>query len=139
MDAVLLVRGLYEAYQARDFDLATRFLHPGAALDMPATAERLLGRDAIIGFQRDYPEPWGVMSVGRVLSDTEGASAEIGIVAPTGERFALAAFWSLHDELLHRGVEYWVTVGGELPPETRLASASTQAARKAWQERYRTY
>ena len=130
----MLVRGLYEAYQDRDFDRAAGFVHPRAVLDMPATAERLVGREAIIGFQRDYPEPWGVMTVGRVLSDTEGAAAEIGIIDPAGGRFALAAFWSSHEDLLYRGVEYWVTVGGELPPASRLSSVSTQAAQKAWRD-----
>ena len=58
MDATLLVRGLYEAYQDRDWELAATFLHQEAVLDMPSTAERLIGREAIISFQAAYPEPW---------------------------------------------------------------------------------
>jgi hypothetical protein len=47
VDATLLVRGLYEAYQDRDWELAATFLHQEAVLDMPATAERFFGREAI--------------------------------------------------------------------------------------------
>jgi len=61
VDAVALVRGLYESYQDRNWDSAATFLHRDAVLDMPSTAERLDGRDAVIAFQRDYPEPWGVL------------------------------------------------------------------------------
>ncbi|HEY5251557.1 MAG TPA: nuclear transport factor 2 family protein [Acidimicrobiales bacterium] len=55
MDAVAAVRGLYQAYQDRDRARATTFLHPDAVVEMPATAERLDGREAIIAFQRAYP------------------------------------------------------------------------------------
>jgi hypothetical protein len=85
-------------------------------------------------FQAAYPEPWGVMTLGRVLSDAEGAAAEVAIVDPAGQRFALAAFWRSQEGLLRRGVEYWVTVGAENPPPNRLLSRDTQAARKTWDE-----
>jgi hypothetical protein len=49
-----------------------------------------VGREAIIELERRYPEPWGVLTVHRVL-------------------------------------------GGESPPETRAESATTQAARAAWE------
>jgi hypothetical protein len=71
------------------------------------------------------------MTLGRVLSDAEGAAAELAIVDPAGQRFALAAFWRSQEDLLRRGVEYWVTVGAENP---RSLSLETQAARKAWDE-----
>src|SRR5262249_30088100 len=59
MAAAALVRELYEAYQRRDWSGAAGLLHADATLDMPATRERLSGREEVIGFQRDYPEPWG--------------------------------------------------------------------------------
>src|SRR5215211_3119736 len=100
-----LVRGLYERYQARDWSGAEELLHRDAELDMPATAERLTGRHQVIALQRNYPEPWGELRVLRVVAfDVE---------------FRCAAFWLVHMGLLHRGVEYWVTVGGEEPPPDR--------------------
>ncbi len=117
-----MVRRLYEAYQDRDWERAATLLHPDAVVEMPATAERLDGRDAIIAFQVGYPEPWGVLTVTRVLADPEGAAAEVGVVDPSGRRFALAAFWHVHQGRLHRGVEYWVDVGAAAPPPSRSST-----------------
>ena len=125
------VRALYEAYQDRDWARAATFLHPQVVVEMPATAERLEGQDAVIGFQRSYPEPWGVLAVRRVLADPEGAAAEVSVVDPEGRRFALAVFWGCRDGLLSEGVEYWITVGNE-PPPIRASSPATHAARRAW-------
>jgi ketosteroid isomerase-like protein len=132
MDAVDAVRGLYEAYQERDWVRASLFLHPEAVVEMPATAERLEGSEAVIAFQRAYPEPWGVMTVKRVVADGEGAAAEIGVVDPEGRAFALASFWCRRQGLLDRGVEYWVDIAGALPPASRASSPVTEAARRAW-------
>jgi ketosteroid isomerase-like protein len=112
-----LVRGLYERYQQRDWAGAAHLMHPAAQLDMPATGEHLVGRDQIIGLQENYPEPWGDLAVLRVVSEDSKhlAVAEFEIVSAAGV-FRCAAFWRTHQEKLHRGVEYWVTVGGEQPP-----------------------
>lgn len=119
MDAVAQVEALYTAYQARDWARAAGYLHPDAVVEMPATGERLDGRDGIIDWQRDYPEPWGVLTVRRALGGPADGAAEIEIVDPEGRRFAMAAFWRQRDGLLHEGVEYWVTVGGDTPPPER--------------------
>lgn len=119
MDAADQVNALYQAYQARDWERAAAYLHPDAVLDMPATDERLTGRDGVLAFQRDYPEPWGELTVRRVIGGEGQAAAEIEIVDPAGQRFANAAFWRQRDGLLHAGVEYWVTVGADAPPPGR--------------------
>jgi ketosteroid isomerase-like protein len=118
MAATDLVRKLYEAYQRRDWNGAAELLHLDATLDMPATRERLTSREEVIDFQRDYPEPWGDLTVLRVLGGADEACAEVEIVAAE-HTFRLAAFWSAEDELLRDGIEYWVTVGGEQPPSGR--------------------
>jgi ketosteroid isomerase-like protein len=118
MTAAELVRRLYEAYDARDWDAAAELVHEDAVLEMPATRERLGGRDRILGFQRVYPEPWGELAVLRVVGDGDTAAAEIEVVAPDA-RFRMAAFWRSGDGLLQDGVEYWITVGGEEPPAHR--------------------
>ena len=116
-DAAELVRSLYERYQDRDWAAAAGLLHPQAEVSMPATAEHLVGGDAVLALQVDYPEPWGDLTVLRVVGDPAAAPAvaEIEIAGPAGT-FRCAAFWDVRDGRLHRGVEYWVTVGGEEPP-----------------------
>jgi ketosteroid isomerase-like protein len=116
--AAELVRRLYQLYQARDWDAAGELLHTEATVEMPDTGERLVGRDGVISFQRSYPEPWGELSVLRVVGDAVTAAAEVEVVAPS-ETFRLAAFWHADDGLLRDGVEYWVTVGGSEPPAWR--------------------
>lgn len=132
MQSAELARSLYESYQRREWDAASALLHPAATLDMPATGERLAGREEVVGFQSRYPEPWGDLSVSRVVGgegDTSSVAVEVEVRA--GERsIAIAGFWEVSDGLLWRGVEYWVTVGGELPPpgrEHRLLGEPTLA------------
>ena len=119
MDATAQAEALYAAYQARDWARAAGCLHPDAVVAMPATGERLDGRDGVLDFQRSYPEPWGVLTVLRVLGGPQECAAEVEIVGPEGQVFRMAAFWRQRDGLLHDGVEYWVTVGSERPPPGR--------------------
>jgi ketosteroid isomerase-like protein len=118
MSAAELVGRLYEAYQARDWDAAAELVHEEAVVELPATRERLAGRAGVIGFQRSYPEPWGDLSVRRVVGEGDAAAAEIDVVAPDAT-FRMAAFWRAEGGLLRDGVEYWITVGGEEPPPNR--------------------
>jgi ketosteroid isomerase-like protein len=123
MTAGALVRRLYEAYDRRDWDAAAALLHADAVVEMPATAERLVGRAGVIAFQRAYPEPWGELRVLRVLEVAGEAAAEVEVAAP-GATFRLAALWRAHEGLLREGVEYWITVGGDDVPATRSRAAS---------------
>lgn len=118
-----LVRNLYERYQARDWSGAAALLHPKAQLQMPATDEHLVGRERVIALQRDYPEPWGELSVVRVVSDSIVTAAEIEIATAAGT-FRCAAIWTTQDGLLHGGVEYWITVGGDQAPPDRAVACS---------------
>ena len=90
-----MARALYAAYQDRDWARAETLLHPDAVVDLPATGERLAGRDQVLRFQREYPEPWGDLTVLRALGDGQSAAAEVEIRAPGGDVFRLAAFWVL--------------------------------------------
>ncbi len=97
---------------------------------MPATDERLLGREQIIRLQRDYPEPWGELRVLRVAGADGTAVAEIEIEA-SDARYRCAASWTVRDDLLHDGVEYWVTVGGEpVDPDRRPSRPAVEAPRE---------
>ena len=78
---------------------------------MLATSERLAGREEVIRFQREYPEPWGDLAVLRALGDARAAAVEVEVRAPDGV-FRMAAFWDVRDGLLARATEYWVDPGG---------------------------
>lgn len=121
-----LVRKLYEAYQARDWSAAEALLHPEVVVDMPATEERLVGREQLMRFNRDYPEPWGQMGVLRVVAGhADDAAAEVEVHAGA-EVLRMASFWASRDGLLCHGTEYWLRLGEEPPPER--ASYRTHAS-----------
>jgi len=115
MGSAQLVRQLYEAYQARDWQAAEAIVHPDAIVDMPATSERLAGRAQVVGFQRDYPEPWGDLAVLSVIESGSKAAAQVEVRAPDSV-YRMAAFWEVWDGLLWHGTEYWVTAGEAPPP-----------------------
>jgi ketosteroid isomerase-like protein len=127
MDAPDLARALYTAYQARDWARAQAYLHPDAEVDLPATSERLAGREEVIKFQRDYPEPWGDLAVVRAVGDETAAAVEVEVRAAAGV-FRMAAFWDVRDGLLARGTEYWVDPGGSPPPGRAAYPAAAPAA-----------
>jgi hypothetical protein len=132
VDPAEAVRALYQAYQARDWERARACLHQQAIVDLPASAERLADPAAIIDFHRGNPELWERIVVHRVYGDEIGAAAEVTARAADGQTPAFGAFWRTRDSLLHYGVEYWVTPGGQPPPASRAESAATLAARAAW-------
>ncbi len=132
MHTAALVRRLYEAYDARAWREAAELLALDATVEMPSTAERLVGRGEIVQFQAEYPEPWGRLTVLRVVDGGkdeavqgdvgEGeAAAELEIVNPEGTTWRVAAFWAARNGELYRGVEYFVQVGAEDPPAFRTA------------------
>jgi ketosteroid isomerase-like protein len=102
-----LVREMYEAFQRRDWDACEPLLHPKATYDAPRTAEHLEGGDSILEYMRTYPEPWGDISVLRVVADGDEAAAEIAVTGGHEGEFRLAAFWTAREGQLYRGVEYW--------------------------------
>jgi ketosteroid isomerase-like protein len=124
MTAADMARTLYTAYQARNWARAETLLHPDAVVDMPATGERLVGREQVLRFQREYPEPWGELTVLQALGDASSAAAEVEIRAPGGDVFHMAAFWTVRDGLLASGTEYWVDPGGRPPPGRTAYSAA---------------
>lgn len=52
-----LDRAIYFAYPDRHWEGAATLLHLRAVVEMPGTVGRLKGREAVIAFQRAYPEP----------------------------------------------------------------------------------
>jgi ketosteroid isomerase-like protein len=106
-DAGALVRSLYEAYGRRDWDACAQLLHPDAVYELPRTGERIEGGPAVLDYQREYPEPWGELSVVRVIADADEAAAEISVRGGREGDFRMAALWTVRDRRLWKGVEYW--------------------------------
>jgi ketosteroid isomerase-like protein len=97
---------------------ADALLSDDAQVAMVATGETLNGRDEVIRFQRAYPEPWGRITLLTVIGDDRAAAVEFDVRGEAG-LFRCAALWQAADGRLVEGTEYWVTPGGETPPQTR--------------------
>jgi ketosteroid isomerase-like protein len=110
-----IVRQLYAAYQARDWPASQPLLHPDVTVEVPSSGDLLTSREELMSFNRDFPEPWGDMTVQAAFSNgTDRAAAEITVNEEGQLAWRMAAFWQLKDGLLWRGTEYWVRAR---PPE----------------------
>jgi len=119
VDAAEVVGGLWRRIQARDWEGVAALIAPGAVVDWPASAERIVGRANYVAVNREYPEGWEirvlriVASGDQVVSEVEVPHAELGAV------FRAASFWTVTDGQITGGTEYWTSVGAETVPAWR--------------------
>lgn len=120
-----VVRTLWERIQGRDWTGARALLAEDVQVEWPATRELISGADNFISVQSEYPEGWRI----RVLSVVQEGDTVVSEVEVPHEGlgvFRAASFWTVRGGLIARGREYWVTVGGETPPDWRRAFATVQ-------------
>ena len=91
-DAGELVRQLYEAFQRRDWETCAPLIHPEATYDTPRTGEHVEGGDAILDYQRNYPEPWGDLAILRIVAEGDEAAAEIEVTGGREGEWRMTAF-----------------------------------------------
>ena len=96
-----------------------------AVIEWPASRERLAGRDNIIAVNREYPEGWSI-KVMRIIAEDDHVAAEVEVPHTELGLFRVAGFYTVRDDEILRGTEYWTTVGADEPP----------AGRARWVERY---
>ncbi len=109
-----VVRGLWERFEARDWDGASEILDLDVVVDWPASRERMVGRENVIGLNSGYPEPWGHIAVLRVFESGDQVAAEIRIDAEDAKYFC-AGFYEVREGHVVQATEYWVTEGGQEP------------------------
>jgi SnoaL-like domain len=115
--AVGTVRALWERIEARDWNGARELLADDMVCRWPHSDERFEGADAFIAMNRAYPEGWRITVID-VAPIPGGAVSRIR-VDQAGTSFHAASFFAVRDGLIQEGLEYWVTVGQEQPPEWR--------------------
>jgi ketosteroid isomerase-like protein len=112
-----VVRALFERMEARDWDGARATLADDAVVDWPHSGERFPDADSFIGMQRAYPEGWHI-EVQRVVEQAPVVVAEVR-VTHDDQVFHCIGFYEIDGGRIAGGTEYWVTAGGEEPPEWR--------------------
>ena len=118
MEPSEVVQALWQRFQDRNWTGAAELVAPDAVYDWPASRERIVGRDNIIGVNREYPEGWSI-NVLRVLADGEQVAAEIEVPHVDLGLFRAASFYTVRGGQIAGATEYWTTVGADEPPADR--------------------
>ena len=120
MDAVDVVRGFYEAMQARDWTRAGTFLAKNIEVRWPASKERFVG-NGFLDMQQAYPDGW-TLTVQETMAQKDRVVARVS-VDQDGWRFWCTGFYRIRGDKIADADEYWVTEGGDAPPEWRTKFA----------------
>lgn len=120
-----VVRTLWGRIQGRDWAGARALLADDVQVDWPATRELICGADNFISVQSEYPEGWSIRVL-RVVQQGDTVVSEVEVLHAGLGVFRAASFWTVRGGLIVSGREYWVTVGGDIPPEWRREFATLQ-------------
>ena len=109
-----VVRGLWEAMQARDWAGAADLVDQDAVVEWPVSRERMIGRDNYVAVNREYPEGWEIRVL-RVIGAGDQAASEVEVLHGTLGVFRAASFWTVSDGRVTRATEYWTGFGADEP------------------------
>ncbi|WP_052850977.1 nuclear transport factor 2 family protein [Streptomyces avicenniae] len=122
MDTAQVVHEFWDRMGARDWDGLRALLADDVVVDWPASGERFVGPDNVIGVNEAYPLGWSitVLSVvadgGSVVSEVEVPHEDLGV-------FRVASFWTVRDGRIVNGREYWTGLGTDPAPAWRARFA----------------
>ena len=117
-----VVRELWNRIAACDWPGVRALLAPDLRVVWPASGEVFLGAANFVAVQAEYPEGWAIRIL-RLVADGETVVSEVEVPhEQMGGTFRAASIWTVRDELVVAGTEYWVTIGQDEAP--------------AWRERY---
>jgi ketosteroid isomerase-like protein len=100
-----VVLGLWRAFDARDWDAASASLHEDVVVDWPVSAERIRGRENVLGVNRHYPGDWTI-SVRRTVAEGDEVVTHVA-VRLGGQTHHALSFYRLRDGRIASAVEWW--------------------------------
>ena len=95
----------FETMGARDWDGFSSVLAADVVYEMPQTAERITGREALVTFNREYPGDWR-LSLTRLLVDGEKAAGSMNFTVGEEEMVGLV-YLELADGVIVRVTDFW--------------------------------
>jgi ketosteroid isomerase-like protein len=113
-----VVRALWNRIQDRDWVGVGELVAEHAVIEWPASRERIIGRDNFVAVQREYPEGWSI-HVLRIVADDDQVASEVEVPHAELGIFRVASFWTVIDNRIVRGIEYWTTLGADEAPQWR--------------------
>src|SRR5258708_7612430 len=113
-----VVRALWNRIQDRDWIGVGERVAEHGVIEWPASRERIAGRDNFVAVNREYPEGWSI-HVLRIVADDDQVVSEVEVPHTGLGIFRVASFWTVIDNRIVRGTEYWRTVGADEAPQWR--------------------
>jgi len=117
MNAVEVVGRLWESFAARDWLAAGQALAADVEVEWPHSAERIRGRDNVIGVNADYPGDWSIRVL-QLLGVGDDVASQVEV--RNGDQLLWAAsFFRVSGGRITHIREYWVDAPAEPPPAWR--------------------
>jgi ketosteroid isomerase-like protein len=113
-----VVRALWNRIQDRDWTGVGELVAEHAVIEWPASRERLVGRDSYVAVNREYPEGWSI-HVLRIVAEDDQVVSEVEVPHSASGIFRVASFWTVSENRIVRGTEYWTTLGADAAPQWR--------------------
>ncbi len=105
-DHAATVLAYWAAAKARDWDAFAGLLSPDVVYDVPQTRERIVGREAYVRFNQDYPGDWRVR-LRRIVADQGGAASWLDFTV-RAETMPGISFFGFDDDCLITTVDdFW--------------------------------
>ncbi|MEU6061283.1 nuclear transport factor 2 family protein [Streptomyces sp. NPDC047097] len=120
MEPSKVIALLWDRMQARDWAGVAALVAEDAVVEWPLTGERIVGRDAYLAVNREYPEGWSIRVL-RVVAEGEEVASEVEVPHEGVGVFRAASFWTVRAGLVTHGREYWTSPGSDQRPEWRAA------------------
>lgn len=116
--AVERVRGVWAAFQRRDWAAARAAMADDLVARWWTSGERFEGADAFVGVQAAYPEGWTLHALEVVALADGRVLSLVRVDHPPAGVFFCTSVARLHDGLIHEIEEYWARA--EPPQAWRL-------------------
>lgn len=118
MQPVEVITQLWDRISNRDWDGLTELLAADVVLELPASSERIVGRDNVVAVNAEYPDGWTIQ-VQQILGHGDTVVSEVRVPLLGRATFVASSFWVVRDGLVRSGREYWVQLGGDPAPQWR--------------------
>jgi ketosteroid isomerase-like protein len=113
-----VVRALWNRIQDRDWVGVGELFAEHAVIEWPVSRERIVGRDNYVAVNREYPEGWSI-HVLRIVAEDDQVVSEVEVPHSGLGIFRVASFWTVTDNRIVHGIEYWTKPGADQAPQWR--------------------
>lgn len=100
------IRRYWQCAEERDWAGFAEVLSPDVVYDMSQTRERVIGRDAYVRFNQEYPGDWH-LAPRRVVADDRGGASWVDVTVGAETTTGITFFTFDHDGLVSAVDDFW--------------------------------